>query len=256
MVAFKSMLYSNLKRRIADGFAVGYNIIFPLLLIWILGFLCKGMFEKELLTSYQYYGVVIIPFSLFMAIVTAAYSGKDDAYADTADRVLIAPISITTIVVPKILAEIVVFTGCSLLVFGFSSVLWKVWSLGDIIPIGILFASISFMIASVGTYMGLGMKNFMRIKNILNVPIVLFAILAGCFFRFGTFHKGLQVLINLSPLTWVNRGIFMMIYDDNITILYTVCAVFTLIGFMFTMLSIVCFKKEEYGYGKLSGYEK
>ncbi len=256
MVGFKSMFMSNLRRRATDGFAVGYNIFFPLILIFLLGLLCNGMFEKEVITSYKYYTVVTVPFCLFMAIVTAAYGGKDDAYAKTADRILIAPIGVITLVLPKILAEVIVFTLCSMFVLGLSTVFWNVWSIKFILPMCFLYVSIAFLIASVGTYIGLGMKNFMRIKNILNVPIVIFALLGGCFTPFGTYHKGLQLLIDLSPLTWINRGIFMMMYDDNNTILYTLCGVFSVIGSVFTILAIVCFKKEEYGYGELPGYEK
>lgn len=256
MVAFKSMLWANIRRRATDGFAVGYNIIFPLIMIWILGLICKGMFQQELVTSYQYYGVVLVPFCMFMAIVTAAYGGKDDAYANTAERVLLAPVSVSSIVVSKIIAEIIVFTGSSLLVFGFCAVVWNVWSISYFLPISLLYVSISIMIAAVGTYIGLGMKNFMKIKNVLNVPIAVFALLAGCFYQFGTFHKGLQFMIDLSPLTWVNRGVFMMMFDDSRIILYIVCEFFASIGLIFIVMSIVFFKKEEYVNGELPGYEK
>ncbi|MFA9377434.1 MAG: ABC transporter permease [Lachnotalea sp.] len=256
MVAFKSILWANIKRRTTDGFSVGYNIIFPLIMIWLLGLICKEMFSKESITSYQYYGVVLVPFSMFMAIVTAAYGGKDDAYANTAERILVAPVSVIIIVVSKIIAQIIVITSCSLFVFGFSTVVWDVWSISYFLPISLLYISISFMIASIGTYIGLGMKNFMKIKNLLNVPIVLFALLAGCFYRFGTLHKGLQFVIDLSPLTWANRSIFMMMFDDNRIILYIVCGIFNIVGLIFTMIAIIFFKKEEYGNGELPSYEE
>lgn len=256
MVAFKSMLWANIRRRSTDGFAVGYNIFFPLIMIWLLGLISKRMFQQEFITSYQYYGVVIVPFCIFMAIVTAAYGGKDDAYSNTAERVLLAPVSITCIVVSKIIAEIIVFTGASLFVFAFCAVVWNVYSISCFLPISLLYVSISFMIAAIGTYIGLGMKNFMKIKNVLNVPIAVFALLAGCFYQFGTFHKGLQFMIDVSPLTWVNRGVFMMMFDDKRVILYTVCGIFIIIGFVFTLTAIVFFKKEEYSNGELPGYEK
>ena len=116
MVAFITLLKANINRRIKDGFAVGYNIIFPLLLIGLLGFVCKRSFKDNLVTGYQYYGMVLIPFCIFLSIITAAYAGKDDAYANTADRVLIAPVSVFAIVLSKIIAETIVFMLCSVLV--------------------------------------------------------------------------------------------------------------------------------------------
>lgn len=256
MTAFKSMFFANIKRRCSDGFAVGYNIFFPLLMTAVLGLLCKDMFRQEMVTGYQYYGIVFVPFCMFMSVITAVYGGKDDAYANTAERVLLAPVSVTDIVISKIIAEIVVFTGCSVFVFVFSTLVWKVWEVSHIIPVVLLYSAISYMTAAIGTYIGLGMKDFMKIKNLLNVPIAVFALLAGCFYRLGTFHKGLQFVINLSPLTWVNRSLFMMMFDNNSELLYIVCGIFAVIGLLFTILAVLLFKREEYGNGELPGYEK
>lgn len=256
MIAFKSLLWSNIRRRAMDGFSVGYNILFPLLMILVLGLLTKGLFDGEVVTSYQYYGVVFVPFCLFMGIVTSAYGGKDDAYANTADRILLAPISVSSIVLSKVISQIIVFTGCSLMVFAVGAATWQVWRFSDLIPVTLLYLSIAFMIAAMGTTIGLSMKNFMQIKNILNVPMTVFAILAGCFYRFGTFHSGLQFIIDLSPLTWVNRSIFMMMFDHNAMMLYGVCGIFSGIGILFTLIAIIFFKKETYGDGELPGYEK
>lgn len=256
MTAFKSLLLINIKRRSTDGFAVGYNIFFPLLIIWLLGMMCKGLFLQEEITAYQYYGVVFIPFCICLSVITAAYGGKDDAYANTAERVLLSPVSVTSIVLAKVIAETIVFAGCSLLVLAVCFSLWKVWSIQQILPVGVMYLSLSFLTASVGTFVGLGMKDFMKIKNILNIPVAIFALLAGCFFRIGTFHKGLQFLIDLSPLTWVNRSIFMMMYDESSKLLYLLCGIFFLCGVLFTLLAIKTFKKEEYGNGELPGYEK
>ena len=95
MTPFIALFMANLKRRVTDGFAVGYNVIFPLLMIWLMGLLCKGIYQTEMITSYQYYGVVTVPFCIFLSMITAVYAGKDDAYANTADRILVAPVSNT-----------------------------------------------------------------------------------------------------------------------------------------------------------------
>lgn len=256
MSAFRVLFFSNLKRRLTDGFAVGYNVIFPLLMIWLLGLLCKGIFKDEIISGYQYYGVVMIPFCILLSVITAAYAGKDDAFAKTADRILIAPVSNTSIVCSKILAELIVFCGCSMLVLAISALLWRVCSLHDIGHILVLYLAISYVAASVGTFIGLGMKDFLKLKNILNIPILIFAILGGCFYQFGTLNSALQIVLELSPLRWINRSIFLLLYDDEMVLLYVVCAILVMIGSIFLILSILCFKREEYGNGELPGYEK
>ena len=256
MTAFKALFISNLKRRLIDGFAVGYNLMFPLLMIFLLGFLCKGMYRDQIITSYQYYGIVIIPFCMFLSVITAAYAGKDDAYANTANRILVAPVSNAAIVFSKIFAEIIVFTGCSFIVLVLSVCLFDVCDIKYIVHILILYIVIAFLSASVGTYFGLGMKDFMKFKNILSIPVLIFAIFGGCFYQFGTLNKILSLVMNLSPLRWINKSLFLLIYDKNSTVLYILNLIMLIVGCVFTLLAIISFKREEYGNGELPGYEK
>lgn len=256
MTAFMSLFISNLKRRVTDGFSVGYNIVFPLFMIWILGLLCKGMFSGGETTGYQYYGVVMVPFCIMLSVITAAYAGKDDAYAKTADRILIAPISNTAIVCSKIFAETIVFAMCSMIVLLISVVLWNVCHVKEIGDFLLCYIATSFVTACIGTYLGLGMKDFLKLKNILNIPVLVFAILGGSYFPFGTFSKVLLFLIDLSPLKWINRSLFLLVYDHNDMFLYVTCIVMVVIGMVFMLLAIALFKREEYGNGELPGYEK
>ena len=256
MIPFKVLFMSNLKRRLKDGFAVGYNMIFPLFTIWLMGLLFKEIYQKEIITSYQYYGVVTVPFCILLSVITAAYAGKDDAYANTADRILVAPVSDAAIVCSKIFSEVIVFAGCSFVVLILSFLFWNVCSIHDIGEILICYLAVSFVTACLGTFIGLGMKDFMKLKNILNIPILIFAIMGGCFYSFGTYNKLLLFLLDLSPLRWVNKGLFMMIYDDNYALLHVFNLVMVVVGFIFMLLSMIFFRREEYGNGKLPDYEK
>lgn len=255
MMGFRAMLKRNLKRRATDGFAMGYNIIFPCLIIFLLGTLGRNGYGNNL-TSYQYYIIVSIPFCTAMAIVTAAYAGKDDAYEKTAQRILVAPISVETIVWSKIISCTIALSFCDIFVLLGASAIWKLKIIENVVSLLILFISISFLISTIGTLIGLGMKNFMVIKNIMTVPIGIFAIAAGTFFPIGTLNNKVQLLLNLSPLTWVNRSILLALYDNSTVLLWLVIAISMILGGIFTKISIVTFRKEEYLNGDLPSYEK
>lgn len=87
-------------------------------------------------------------------------AGKDDAYAKTADRILIVPISNTAIVCSKIFAETIVFAMCSMIVLLISVVLWNVCDVKEIGDFLLCYIATSFVTACIGTYLGLGMKDF------------------------------------------------------------------------------------------------
>lgn len=254
MSVFKSMLKMNLKRRFCDGFAVGYNLIFPLVMIGLLGFLCKRISYGGI-SGYQYYTVTMIPFCIMMAITTAAYAGKDDAYAKTAERILLAPVSRRMIVWSKVISCSAVIFLCSILLYCGLCAPAKI----DIDTIGftsVLFLSLSFAVAAIGTLIGLGMKNFLLLKNVINIPIALFAIMGGTFFRIGTLDAFGNAVLNLSPMRWVNRSIFQLLYGNSYVLLLYVASALLLIGLISTVLTIKTFKKGEYMNGSLPGYEK
>ena len=254
MVGFISELKINIRRRFTDGFLLGYNIIFPILIIALLGVLCRNISYGKI-NSYKYYTIVSIPFCIVMALITAAYAGKDDAYAKTAERVLLCPISIKTIVISKIISSMISIFLCGIIVYIGGSLIFNI-DFKDIGYIGLLLFLLSFCVSALGTYIGLGMKNFLVVKNFISIPISVFAILGGSFFAFGSSNKIIQFFINCSPFTWINRSIFLVLYDKNYDLITSLYLILAGAGILFTALAIVTFKKEEYMDGSLLGYEE
>lgn len=254
MRCFWAMMKLNMRHRLRDGFAVGYNIFFPILMIGILGVLSMH-FPHGSISSYAYYTVVTIPFCIVMAIITAAYACKDDAYADTAERVLLSPVSVSVIVAVKVLSCTLTIFVCSILTYTGAAIITGIGVQG-IWKIALLFLSLCYATAAAGTWIGLGMKNFMTIKNVMNVPISVFAICGGVFFPLGTFHKVGEIILCSSPFTWINRSIFLLLYDKQQDLLMCVSVICVCLGMICSIGAIKTFQKGEYCNGSLPGYEK
>lgn len=255
MTAFIAELKLNIRHRACDGFAVGYNIVFPAVMIGLLGVLCRNFYHGGI-SSFQYYTVVTIPFCIVMvAIIAAAYAGKDDAYAKTAERVLLAPVSVRAIVAAKILSCTLVISLCSILTYTVAAAITGI-GIRKMLYISLLLLLLSYMIAAIGTCIGLGMKNFLTVKNVMNIPLGLFGIMGGVFFPIGTIHLFGNVILNLSPFRWINRCMFLMLYDGRTELLLWICLILAVVGSLLGLVSVVIFKKEEYCNGSLPGYEK
>ena len=255
MIPFQRLFLFDFKRRVKSGFTIGYNIIFPIIMIWILGTLLSGKYTNKL-TGYEYYTLLMIPFCCTMAIITAAYAGKEESYAKTAYRYITAPISGHQIYGAKLLSCTIIFSICNLLVLLVGKVLWKIYLGGSFFQLAVLFTAETFCVCAAGLLIGLGMKNFITVKNFLNIPIVLFAILGGSFFPIGTFHPALQILINVSPLTWINRSIFLSIYDGRDETLLMTTLLLSATGILLTIIGMKSFNKEEFLNGDLPGYKE
>ena len=190
-----------------------------------------------------------------MALITAAYAGKDDAYAKTAERVLLTPVSTGVIVAAKILSCTLVIFLSSMITYIGAALLTGIGMTG-IGWISYLFMMVSFVTAALGTLIGLGMKNFLVVKNIINFPICLFGIMGGAFFPLGTLHPIEAAVMNLSPLRWINKSIFLMLYDRQNSLIAQICTILLIVGMLCSLFVSVVFKKEEYCNGSLSGYEE
>jgi ABC-2 type transport system permease protein len=255
MNTFLCLLGQDLRRRSKDGFFIGYNIIFPMILTVILGYLTSESYGNGF-TGYQYYSIVTLPFCIALSIITAAYAAKEEAYKKTAVRFLFTPISRVSLILSRLLYCTIILSCCNLVVLLFSKLVLKLPIGDDFLQILLLLLTLSFAVCGVGLFIGYGIKNFIMVKNIINIPVMAAGILAGSFYPFGTLSPTLETAISLSPLTWINRSIFCCIYDGNTGLLWITIPVCLFVGFVCTVMAVLLFKKEEYIHGVLPGYEK
>lgn len=255
MKEFNHLLYYTLRRRLQDGFLIGYNIIFPIVMIVLLGYLSSNSYGTTF-TGYHYYSVVMLSFCVAMTVITAAFAAKEDAYKKTAVRFLFAPVPLHNIVIAKLVSCTLVISLCNLIVMLFSLFVFRLPITRGILPVTVILTLEAFAVCAIGLFIGYGVKNFIFIKNLLNIPICLAAILGGAFFPIGTLNKGWSLILKFSPLTWINRGIFQCIYDHNSVLLWKMAIILAFVGIAFTWLAIRLFKKEEFIHGDLPGYDK
>jgi ABC-2 type transport system permease protein len=255
MTELFNLFCCDIRRRIKDSFLIGYNIVFPIIMILLLGYLSSPNYGSKF-TGYHYYTIVMLPFCIAMAVITTAYVGKEDAYKKTAIRFLFSPVTPALLILARLLSCTVVISCCNLIVLIFSLLAFKMPIGNHILEVTGFLASETFTVCAIGLFIGLGMKNFIFIKNIINIPICAAAVLAGAFFPFGTLNSGLEFIIKLSPLTWFNRSMFQSIYDGQYRLMIITSIISIVIGISFTILAICLFRKEEFIHGDLPGYGK
>jgi len=232
-----------LKRRSKDFFVLFYNMIFPIIVIVLLGYLTSKSYSKDF-TSYHYYTVVMIPFCSLMGVTTVSYAAQEEKTFKTVYRYMAAPISKGELVVAKFLSCVIVFALCSIVTLGISKLLFNMEFNGRFLWIVLLLICESAAVTGIGLFLGLACKSLDTLRNFLNLPIVIFGFLGGVFFPVNFFQPVLSGMIKLSPLTWVNRGIVSCLFDNNVHILWIVSAVFLLTGCIAAGLTVKFFKKE------------
>lgn len=81
------------------------NTILPLILIGVLGFVTKTSFGKEPVSSFDYYGINMIIFSVGMIAITTTNAFMEEQVKRGNFRIMYAPISKTEIYFSKILSS-------------------------------------------------------------------------------------------------------------------------------------------------------
>lgn len=247
MREFTALFNLGMKKRIKDSFLIGYGVIVPVILISILGYMATNYYSGENgITSYYYYSMVTIPFCTFMGAVTFIYVAKEESLHKCGERFIIAPISKTAIVLSKIIPATITIAAYNVLLLVICKFIFKVDFRGRFLEVLILLMVLGFTAAAMGTFIGLCSKDFMSVKNVVSTPILIMALLGGSFFPIGSLGKVFEMISYISPLTWVNRGIFMMLNDSRFDIYLGSVIVVTILGIIFTLASIKAFRKEAF----------
>lgn len=247
MSGFKVLFKLGMKKRMKDSFLIGYGVTFPLMLISILGYMATNYYSKDTgVTSYYYYTMVTIPFCTFLSSITLIYAAKEESLQKCGERFIIAPISKISIVLSKIIPATISISIYNLILLLVCRFVFKVDYKGRFIEIYILLTILGFMSSALGTLIGLCIKDFMAIKNIVSTPILIMAMLGGSFFPIGSLGKGFEIISYISPLTWVNRGIYMMLNDNRINIYMISLCIMLILATLFTVGAIKSFKKEAF----------
>ncbi|MBE5962433.1 MAG: ABC transporter permease [Lachnospiraceae bacterium] len=253
-MALRMALFDG-KRRMKDPFFAGYTFFFPVLMGLLLGYLFSNTYGKTF-TSYQYYGIVTVPFGILMSVVTVAYAAKDEAYKKTAVRFLLSPMTNAEIVAGKLLSCTAVIGIYSVVAATLLMLVMKVPVAGRIGEIVLFLFAETFAACALGLLIGYGCRNFLLIKNVLNIPIALAAIIGGSFYPIGSLNPRLSWIFKLSPMTYVNEGLFECLYEGDGTLLAWAMAGCMGVGIVCAVLAVLLFDREEYKNGELPSYEK
>lgn len=240
---FLPLFRLGVKRRSKDFFVLFYNIVFPVIIIMLLGYLTSKSYGNEF-TSYNYYTIVTIPFCVLMGIISVSYVAQDEKISKTSYRYMISPISIADLVLSKLFSCTIVLSTCNLITLLLLRGIFHMSFGGKFLAVIFFLTCESIVVSSMGLFLGLVCKNLDMLRNIINIPIVIFGFLGGVFFPVSSLNSAISLIINISPLTWINRALVACIYDNNLQLLFNISSIFIVTSIFMTIFTIRFFKKE------------
>lgn len=192
-----------------------YSSAFPFLFVVILGFLNSGSYGSSI-TSYDYYGISMMIYSVFNTSMTSANSFMEERIKKGNMRIIYSPLPKGYIYTSKIAASFVFSSFWHLVVIMLLHLTLKVnfggHNMGWIILILLMlevFASI------LGVLFCCIFKSEGTANQFLSLVITILGMLGGLFFRLDGFGPILEKISYVSPLKWIVTDIFKIIYDGD-----------------------------------------
>lgn len=225
-----------------------YLVVYPPLLILVTGFVFQNLFDKNILSSYDYYGVTMLVFltTATVIILPELMFGSHVKYANF--RIIYSPVSrekmylskiIVAFIVPYILLStyVLIFNYFGIVNYGGNQVLNLIF---------IEFFLLLFSITFGGAFCVL-VKNEDLSTKVLNLVVNILAAISGVFFPIYILGKNIAKISEYSPISMVINTIYEVIYDNNFSSFIPTIVV--LLGFsaLFILLIHINYHPEKYG---------
>lgn len=194
-----------------------YLIVYPPLLIILMGFVCNSMFSGDVLSAYDYYGVTMIIY-LSMATVIILPEMLFGSQVKLANRrIIYTPIARSKVY----LSKLIVATAVSYSILAIYLVLFNITGLvnfGDKNIKYLLSLDLALVVFSItlGGALCVLIKREDLATKLLNLLINVLAIISGLFFPMTIFGKKIAQMANWSPIAQVANSFFGLIYDHNL----------------------------------------
>jgi len=246
-MSFITVFKRDLKNLILSPVLVIYNTLFPFFMVSILGYLTSGNYKGGGITSYDYYGVSLIIFTVLFVACTAANSFMEERVKSSNLRIMYSPINPSSIYMSKIAATFVFSSVCVLVSMAILRLCFNVNYGGEnIVYVIILLELLNLLSATIGILFCCIFKSEQLANKTISPFINIFAILGGVFFPIDSLGKTVEKLSYISPAKWVDEGIFKIIYDKDLSYFGPTVIILIALTIIFIIGCKLTFKVEDY----------
>ncbi|MCL1917118.1 MAG: ABC transporter permease [Peptococcaceae bacterium] len=252
MYEFRQILKTDLKNLYTNPMWWIGAMGLPLLLALIMGFITQGAYGTNTpsgtgVTSYNYYAITMLIFGALNNSTIAANSFMEGRIMKANMRLCNAPIPNSFIFLPKIIASLLFGTLCHTLA---ASAIFFITGVnfggGNAIFLWLLLLAVYFFAVCFSVMLCCILKKEETVNMILSTAVSLLCLLGGAFFPMKGLGRIVEVISNISPVTWISTAAFQAVYDNRLILLGLVCAGMLALAGLCIALTTKLFNREDY----------
>lgn len=223
------------------------NTLLPIILIGALGFVTGSGFDKNFVSSYDYYGVNMMIFSVAIIAITAANAFMEEHVKRGNFRISYAPVTKIEIYLSKVISSYLLAAVCYGILIPFCQFVLRLNMGGNKIIYFILLLNVfSFFGCCFGAMFCCIFKSEEQANAVMQIPVFVSIFLGGVLFQVHRFGSTVRTLSLLSPVKWVAECSDQIIYDGNLHLLLPVITTLLVLSLVFLAICQMLFKPEEY----------
>jgi len=194
---------------------VGF-LVYPVVLILLFGFLFSSLYESGGVTSYDYYGVTMILFTILLAASVTPNTFMEDRIKQGNLRIAYSPVRRWEVYASKILSSYL-FTGILIIMDVLLLNALGIVNYGgeNLLYIITLLLSLLLFAITLGGALCMIIRNENVTNTVISMVCNIIALGSGIFFPIDGLGQGLAKISNLSPMKWVVDSVFEVIYDGS-----------------------------------------
>ena len=216
MTKFLTLFKQDLYNLVTSPGTLGIFLVFPTVLILLMGFLFEDMYHTSIINSYDFYGVTMIFLVAMMGSTIPANAFLEKHIRSGNTRIFYSPVSRICVYTSKILAcflfiavaltiNIIILNGISLVNFGGGNI-------GYVILLLINFVLFLTMLSSA---ICVTIHSEELTNVILSNSVSVLGFLSGIFFPIASLGAVFEKIADFSPIKWTIDCIFQLIYDGQ-----------------------------------------
>ncbi|KYH30835.1 ABC-2 family transporter protein [Clostridium tepidiprofundi DSM 19306] len=202
--------------------------------------------KKKSPRAIDYYGITMLTMTIMYSIMTGTEAIKMEERIKTENRMHVSPTRKYNVFIGKVLGVFLVSMFQMLIVMIFSKKVFNVYFGNDICTVLVILCSQIIMSICVGVGIGIMIKREEIANGFMNVIIPVMVFLGGGYVPIEQYNiKALNLISNISPVKWINKSIFSVVYGNDYRYVKTAIMVNVSIALVFFILSSLRFMRKE-----------
>lgn len=211
-----TLMKQDFKNILTNPTIVLFSFIYPMALVLIFGFLFSDLYQGDIVTSYDFYGVTMIFYLILESATMSPTVFMEERTKKANVRIAYAPVSRIQTYASKLTTtflfiggaffiQILILNGIGLVNFGGENFFFVM----------LLFLFLLLFTITLGAAMCTIIKSEEWTNKIVGVTINTLAIFSGVFFPIATLGKFAEKVASVIPVKIVLSTIFQLIYDNS-----------------------------------------